>query len=198
VQEEYGLPVDPDRLLIGMVARLVAQKGMDLILGGRALREADAQFIFLGNGERRFEEALRTLAHDYPHRIAVQTDFSEALEHRIIAGADALLMPSLYEPCGLTQMRAQRYGTIPLARRVGGLADTIEDGTTGLLFDDFAPDRLDWTIRRAWTRFRNPDAWTDMIEHAMVRDFSWERAADRYFEVYDRAFQVRARTLSER
>lgn len=198
VQAEYDLPVDPDRLLVGMVARLVAQKGMDLILGGQAIREADAQFIFLGNGERRFEEALRTLAREHPDRIAVQTDFSESREHRIIAGADALLMPSLYEPCGLTQMRAQRYGTIPLARRVGGLADTIEDGTTGLLFDDFAPDRLDWTIRRAWTRYRNPDAWTDMMEHAMVRDFSWQRVADRYFEVYDRAFQVRARALADR
>jgi len=198
VQDDYGLPVEPDRLLIGMVARLVAQKGMDLILGGKAIREADAQFIFLGNGERRFEEALRTLARDHPHRIAVHTDFSESREHRIIAGADALLMPSLYEPCGLTQMRAQRYGAIPLARRVGGLADTIEDGTTGLLFDDFEPDRLDWTIRRAWTRYRNPDAWADMMEHAMVRDFSWQRVADRYFEVYDRAFQVRGRALAER
>lgn len=198
LQEEYGLPVESDRLLIGMVARLVAQKGMELILGGRAIRESEAQFIFLGTGEPRFEEALGRLAEAHPERIAVRTDFTEAREHRIIAGADALLMPSLYEPCGLTQMRAQRYGTIPLARRVGGLADTIEDGTTGLLFDDFSPDRLDWTIRRAWTRFRDPDAWLDMMEHAMIRDFSWERVADRYFEVYDRAFQVRARSLAGR
>jgi len=198
LQEEYGLPEEPDRLLIGMVARLVSQKGMELILGGRAIREADAQFIFLGSGEPRFEEALRNLAEADPERIAVRTDFSEAGEHRIMAGADALLMPSLYEPCGLTQMRAQRYGTIPLARRVGGLADTIEDGTTGLLFDDFAPDRLDWTIRRAWTRYRESDAWRDMMEHAMIADFSWERVADRYYQVYDRAFQVRAKRLADR
>jgi starch synthase len=105
-------------------------------------------------------------------------------------------MPSLYEPCGLTQMRAQRYGTIPLARRVGGLEDTIEDGTTGLLFDDYKPDRLDWTISRAVTRYRNPDAWRDMVEHAMLQDHSWERVVNRYFEVYDRAFEVREKALA--
>ena len=134
----------------------------------------------------------------HPERIAVETAFTEEREHRIIAGADALLMPSLYEPCGLTQMRAQRYGTIPLARRVGGLEDTIEDGTTGLLFDDFSPDRLDWTISRAVTRYQNADAWRDMMEHAMAQDFSWERVVDRYFEIYDRAFEVRQKALAGR
>jgi len=196
LQRSYGLPETPDRLLIGMVARMVAQKGIDLILGGRAIREADAQFIFLGNGEPRYEEALRNLAMAHPDRIATQIEFKEELEHRVIAGADALMMPSLYEPCGLTQMRAQRYGTIPLARRVGGLEDTIEDGTTGLLFADYKPDRLDWTIARAVTRFRNQSAWKDMMEHAMVQDFSWERVVNRYFEVYDRAFEVRERALT--
>lgn len=197
LQEEYGLPQDPDRLLIGMVARMVAQKGMDLILGGRAIREAEAQFIFLGNGEPRYEEALENLAVAHPDRIAVQTDFSEDREHRVIAGADTLMMPSLYEPCGLTQMRAQRYGTIPLARRVGGLEDTIEDGNTGILFDDYSPDRLDWAIDRAITRYRNPSAWAYMMEHAMTQDFSWERVVNRYFGVYDRAFEIRAKALAD-
>ena len=196
LQRAYGLPEDPKRLLIGMVARMVAQKGMDLILGGSAIREAEAQYVFLGSGEPRFEEALLSLAAAHPERIAVQTEFKEEREHRVIAGADALMMPSLYEPCGLTQMRAQRYGTIPLARRVGGLADTIEDGTTGLLFDDYKADRLDWTIARAVTRYRNPDAWRDMMEHAMVQDFSWQRVVNRYFEVYDRAFEVREKALA--
>jgi starch synthase len=196
LQREAGLPEEADRLLIGMVARMVAQKGMDLILGGRAIRESPAQFVFLGSGEPRYEEALGNLARAHPDRISVGTEFREDKEHRVIAGADALLMPSLYEPCGLTQMRAQRYGTIPLARRVGGLEDTIEDGTTGLLFDDYRPDRLDWTINRAVTRYRNPDAWRDMMEHAMVQDFSWEKAVARYFEVYDRAFEVRGKALA--
>lgn len=196
LQEEYGLPMDPEKLLIGMVARMVAQKGMDLVLGGRSIRDADAQYVFLGNGEPRYEEALRQLAAAHPARIAVQTVFSEKREHRVISGADALMMPSLYEPCGLTQMRAQRYGTIPLARRVGGLADTIEDGTTGLLFDEYSPDRLDWTINRAVAHYRNAGGWRDLMEHAMAQDFSWERAVARYSEVYDRAFEVRGKALS--
>lgn len=175
---------------------MVAQKGLDLILGGRAIREADAQFIFLGSGERRFEQGLLGLAAAQPDRIAVQLDFQEAREHRIIAGADALLMPSLYEPCGLTQMRAMRYGAIPLARRVGGLEDTIEDGTTGLLFDDYYPERLDWIIGRAVARYRRPRAWRDLVEHAMAEDHSWERVVRRYFEVYDQAFEVRAAALA--
>ena len=117
-------------------------------------------------------------------------------EHQIIAGADALLMPSLYEPCGLTQMRAMRYGTPPLARRVGGLDDTIEDGTTGLLFDDYKPERLDWIVERAVFRYRKPASWQDMAEHGMAQDFSWDRVVGRYFEIYDRAFEVRSDSLA--
>ncbi len=196
VQKEYGLPEEPGKLVIGMVARLVSQKGLDLVLGGRALREADAQFIFLGSGERRYEEALSRLAAVHPERIAVQLDFREDREHRLIAGADALLMPSLYEPCGLTQMRAMRYGTPPLARRVGGLDDTIEDGTTGLTFDDYKPERLDWLVERAVARFRKPYGWREMMKQAMAEDFSWERAVNRYFKIYDQAFEARAESLA--
>jgi starch synthase len=197
LQKEYGLAEDSDTLLIGMVARLVAQKGMDLILGGRAIREMDAQFIFLGSGEDRFEEGLKNLAAAHPGRVAVQLDFTEEREHRVVAGADALLMPSLYEPCGLTQMRAMRYGTVPLARRVGGLDDTVEDGHTGLLFDDYKPERLDWLIERAIARYQKPATWRDTIEHGMAEDFSWERVVNRYFEVYDQAFETRSESLNE-
>lgn len=196
LQREYGLPEDPDALVIGMVARLVAQKGIDLLLEGKSIREANAQFIFLGSGEPRYEEALTGVAQQHPDRVVIQFDFQEDREHRIIGGADALLMPSLYEPCGLTQMRAQRYGTIPIARRVGGLAETIRDGSTGLLFDEYTPDRLDWTIDRAVVRFNHPDAWREMINHAMVRDFSWGWVVGQYCEVYDRAFQLREEALN--
>ncbi len=195
LQNEYGLPEDPDIPLIGMVARLAAQKGLDLILSGRAIREADAQFIFLGSGEHRFEEGLRNLSAAHPDRVSLQLEFEEEREHRVIAGADALLMPSLYEPCGLTQMRAMRYGTPPLARRVGGLDDTIEDGHTGLLFDDYKPERLDWLIERAIARYHKPATWRDMAEHGMKNDFSWQRIVARYFEVYDQAFEIRAESL---
>jgi starch synthase len=197
LQREYGLTGDPDVLLIGMVARMVAQKGLDLILGGRAIRELDAQFIFLGSGEGRFEEGLKNMAAAHPDRVAVQFDFSEEREHSVVAGSDALLMPSLYEPCGLTQMRAMRYGTVPLARRVGGLDDTVEDGHTGLLFDDYKPERLDWLIERAIARYQKPATWRDTVEHGMAEDFSWERVVDRYFEVYEQAFETRVASLKE-
>jgi starch synthase len=197
LQKEYGLPEEPDTLLVGMVARMTAQKGMDLILGGRAIREADAQFIFMGSGEQRFEEGLKNVADAHPDRVAVQLEFSEEREHRIVAGADALLMPSLYEPCGLTQMRAMRYGTPPLARRVGGLNDSVEDGHTGLLFDDYKPERLDWLIERAIARYHKPATWRDMVTHGMAEDFSWERVVDRYYEVYEQAFETRSESLAD-
>jgi starch synthase len=197
LQREYGLPEEPDKLLVAMVARLAAQKGLDLILGGRALREADAQFIFLGGGEARFEEGLSNLAAAHPDRVAVQLDFTDVREHRVMAGADALLMPSQYEPCGLTQMRAMRYGAPAMARRVGGLDDTIKDGTTGLLFADYKPERLDWLIERGIARFKHKSSWYDMARHAMAEDFSWERVVTQYFEVYDQAFEVRAEALNE-
>jgi len=197
LQKEFGFPADPDTLLIGMVARMTAQKGMDLVLGGKAIREAPAQFIFMGSGERRFEEGLENMARAHPDRIAVALEFSEKTEHRIMAGADALLMPSLYEPCGLTQMRAMRYGTPPLARRVGGLADTIEDGHTGLLFDDYKPERLDWLVERAIARHRKPASWRHMIVDGMAEDHSWERVVDRYFWVYQQAMEARAHFLNQ-
>ncbi len=196
LQREYGLTEDSGALLVGMVARMVSQKGMDLILGGRAIRESDAQFIFLGSGEAKFEEGLQNLAKAHPDRIAVQVQFTEEREHRVVAGADALLMPSLYEPCGLTQMRAMRYGTVPLARRVGGLDDTVEDGRTGLLFDDYKPERLDWLIERALARYQKPATWRDTVEHGMAEDFSWEGVVDRYYEVYDQAFEARFDSLN--
>lgn len=196
LQREYGLRADPNRLLIAMVARMVAQKGLDLVLGGRLLESSDAQFIFLGEGEPRFEESLVSLAAAHPDRIAADSVFTEEKEHRAIAGADALLMPSLYEPCGLTQMRAQRYGSVPLARRVGGLQETIEDGVNGLLFDDFSPDRLDWLLNRAAACFTDGDGWRRIMRNGMARDFSWEPAVSRYLDMYDRALQIRAEALA--
>ncbi len=131
LQRSFGLPQRRKVPLFGMTGRLVTQKGLDLILGADELLALDAQFVFLGSGEQRYEQALVELAQSAPNRIGVQLDFTDRLEHRLMAGADIFLMPSLYEPCGLTQMRAQRYGAPPIVRRVGGLADTVEDGVTG-------------------------------------------------------------------
>jgi starch synthase len=172
--------------IFALTARLVAQKGLDLILGDPGYFAFDAQYVFLGHGERRYEEMLTELAERAPSRIAVKLDFTDEFEHLLLAGADMCLMPSQYEPCGLTQMRAQRYGTIPVARRVGGLADTIEDGVTGFLFDDYTPTDFMRCAMRAVDQYRETESWEDMMREAMARDFGWEKSAARYLTVYRR------------
>jgi starch synthase len=172
--------------IFALTARLVSQKGLDLILGDPGYFAFDAQYVFLGHGEARYEAMLTELAERAPSRIAVKLDFTDEFEHLLLAGADLCLMPSQYEPCGLTQMRAQRYGTIPVARRVGGLADTIEDGVTGFLFDDYTPTDFMRAAMRAVDQYRETDAWEEMMREAMARDFGWERSAARYLTVYRR------------
>jgi starch synthase len=172
--------------IFALTARLVAQKGLDLILGDPGYFAFDAQYVFLGHGEERYEEMLTELAERAPSRIAVKLDFTDEFEHLLLAGADMCLMPSQYEPCGLTQMRAQRYGTIPVARRVGGLADTIEDGVTGFLFDDYTPADFMRCAMRAVDQYRETESWEDMMREAMARDFGWEKSAARYLTMYRR------------
>lgn len=187
LQRSFGLPQRKRVPLFGMTGRMVTQKGLDLILGSPALLDSDAQIVFLGSGEPRYEAALTELALATPDRIGVQLDFTDRLEHRLMAGADMFLMPSLYEPCGLTQMRAQRYGALPVARRVGGLADTIGDGATGFLFDAYTPAAFSEAIRRARRQFADQIRWRGMMRAAMARDFSWKRSADAYVSVYRQA-----------
>ena len=186
LQREVGLRPTDEMPIVAMSARLVAQKGLDLILGNPNYFAFDAQFIFLGAGEPRYEAALQAIADRAPTRIVVNVKFSDDIEHRLLAGADMCLMPSQYEPCGLTQMRAQRYGTIPIARRVGGLADTIEDGVTGFLFDDYTPEDFTRAVMRAMSQFEEPDGWLEMIQEAMSRDFGWEQSATKYLALYRR------------
>jgi starch synthase len=178
--------------IFALTARLVAQKGLDLILGDPGYFAFDAQYVFLGHGEERYEAALTELAERAPSRIAVKLDFTDEFEHLLLAGADMCLMPSLYEPCGLTQMRAQRYGTIPVARRVGGLADTIEDGVTGFLFDDYTPADFMRAALRAVEQYHETQGWEEMMREAMARDFGWDKSAARYIQMYKRVLgQVR-------
>ncbi len=192
VQRLFGLPQRSRTPLFAMSARMVFQKGLDLILGSGFLT-LDAQFVFLGAGEPRYEGALTELARMHPNRIGVQLNFTDRFEHRVIAGADICLMPSMYEPCGLTQMRAQRYGTLPLARRVGGLADTIEDGVTGFLFDDYTAESfLEGTVRTV-NAYADQPRWVAMQQQAMARDFGWSRAERKYLSVYQHALAQRRR-----
>jgi starch synthase len=191
LQRAYGLTVQATTPLVGMCARLVGQKGFDLILDGALRSMPEAQFVFVGQGEERYARALTEVATAAPERIAVHVGFTDAREHRLLAGADLLLMPSLYEPCGITQMHAQRYGTIPVARRVGGLADTIEDEVTGFLFDVYSAAALERALRRALSRYRDPAAWVGHIRAAMNRPFGWDVPAAQYAEGYSRALRLR-------
>jgi len=192
LQRAYGLPPGAQIPLFGMSARLVSQKGLDIVLGADLLGTSDAQFIYLGAGEHRYHAALTELAAANPDRVAVEFAFTDHLEHGLLAGADLLLMPSLYEPCGLTQMRAQCYGTIPVARRVGGLLDSIEEGETGFLFTEYAPAALEEAVGRALARYRERAAWRAMVRRAMSRQFGWEGSAVRYLDVYRRALAHRS------
>lgn len=187
LQRSFGLPQRRRVPMFGLTGRMVTQKGIDLVLNSRLVWNLDAQFVFLGAGEPKYENALTALAAARPQNIGVQLDFTDRLEHRLMAGADIFLMPSQYEPCGLTQMRAQRYGALPVGRRVGGIADTVEDDVTGFLFDEFQASAFDWAISRALARWSERDQWAPRMHEAMGRDFGWETSANRYAEVYRRA-----------
>jgi starch synthase len=190
LQRSFGLPQRKRTPLFGFTGRMVTQKGLDLMLNSHCVWNLDAQFVFLGAGESRYEQALLRLAKARPKHVGVQLDFTDRLEHRLMAGADMFLMPSQYEPCGLTQLRAQRYGALPIGRGVGGIADTIEDDATGFLFDEFTSGALDHGMARALTRFADPVQWEPRMRAAMRRDFSWGVAAERYAEVYRRAIAI--------
>ena len=191
LQRSFGLPQRRRVPLFGMTGRMVTQKGLDLILKSHDLLAMDAQFVFLGSGEQQYETALVELASSAPDRIGVQLDFSDRLEHRLMAGADLFLMPSLYEPCGLTQMRAQLYGSPPIVRDVGGLADTVDDGQTGFSFVPYTAAAFQEATFRALDCFAQPSRWKPIVREGMGRDFSWERSVDTYLAVYRRALAPR-------
>jgi starch synthase len=193
LQRAYNLPRRSRTPLFVMSARMVEQKGFDLILEPGLLTQFDAQFIFLGRGDPRYEAALSDLARLAPERVAVPLDFNERLEHRLLAGADGLLMPSQFEPCGLTQMRSQRYGAVPVARRVGGLTDTVVDGATGFLFDEYRPAGLERAMRRAIQAYHRRSHWSSLVTEGMRQDFSWGPSAARYQQAYHRAAAARNR-----
>ncbi len=196
LQQTFGLPESAATPVVAVCARLAAQKGVDLLLAADVPAAFPVQLVVLGEGEPEYARALTALAAAMPDRVAARLTFQDRFEHVLLAGADLLLMPSRYEPCGLTQMRAQRYGAIPVAHRVGGLADTIEDGVTGFLFDEYTPAGLVAALRRALDHLSEPVAWRHFVRTAMARDFGWERSVERYQDVYQRACHDRARCAS--
>jgi len=161
--------------------RAATDKAIDLV------RAAVRRVVWHEPLEKRYVDILRELAALAQGRIGVQTNFTVEQEHRLLAGADMIVMPSQYEPCGLTQMRAQRYGALPVARRVGGLADTIDDNVTGFLFDEYSQGAFINACARAIDHYRHPQVWTAMVKDAMSRDFGWHRSEMRYRDLYRRA-----------
>ena len=197
LQQEMGLPVDPDTPLFATVTRLVDQKGVDIQLA--ALEEMLAsrmQFVLLGSGAPIFEKAYSDLQQRFPGKVAAKIGFDHGLSHRIEAGADFFLMPSRFEPCGLNQMYSQRYGTIPIVRRTGGLDDSVtdfidnDDLADGIKFNEYSARALAKAIRKALVLYQDKELLAYYRENAMRADFSWDRTAGEYVRVYEQALAL--------
>ncbi|MFN3926221.1 MAG: glycogen synthase GlgA [Pseudanabaenaceae cyanobacterium] len=192
LQEELGITQNPHIFLIGMVTRLVEQKGFDLLLQilEPFLSYSDVQFIVLGTGDRYYETQLWQIASKYSGRMSAQILYNASLSRRIYAGCDAFLMPSRFEPCGIAQMIAMRYGCIPIVRRTGGLVDTVQfhdpihDQGTGFCFDRYEPLDLYTCMVRAWESYRYRESWRKLQIRAMSQDHSWQASARQYQEIY--------------
>lgn len=189
LQKEMGLPVKPGVPVIGMVTRLVSHKGLDLVKGilDELLATSEMQLVFLGSGDYEYESYFRWIAEKYPDKVGLRIGFVPELARKIYAGADMFLMPSKSEPCGLSQMVALRYGTVPIVRETGGLRDSITDcgdgKGNGFTFKSYnAHDMLD-AIRRALTLYYNGD-WNELVLRALNCDFSWGRSANAYIRLY--------------
>lgn len=193
LQEELGLAQNPKAMMIGIVSRLTDQKGVDLIAYVLdELCQDDIQLVVLGTGEERYENMFRHYAWKYPDKVSANIYYSEAMSHKIYASCDAFLMPSLFEPCGLSQLMSLRYGTVPIVRETGGLKDTVEAYNeyektgTGFSFTNYNAHEMMGTIRYAERIYYDKKRdWNKIVERAMQADFSWKRSAKEYEKLYD-------------
>lgn len=194
VLREFGLPPDDaalQRPLVGMVSRMVDQKGFDLVARlAHRLPSLDAGFVVLGTGEARYQDLWTTLASQYPDRIGARIGFDERVAHLVEGGADIFLMPSHFEPCGLNQMYSMRYGTVPIVHAVGGLADTVTS-RTGVVFTEYSAEALLGALRHGLQLFSDRRKWRALQRAGMAQDFSWDRSAAEYVKIYDRAIKRR-------
>ncbi len=186
-----GLPLRSEQPLLGMISRLDSQKGFDIlseILDD--ILKMDMQFVLLGTGAQEYHELFMKMEEAYPEKLKAFLKFDNGMAHLIEAGADIFVMPSRYEPCGLNQLYSMKYGTVPVVRRTGGLADTVEDFDetnkvgTGFVFDEYSPESLKAALVRAITLFGKRRLWYKVVKQGMSKDFSWERSAERYIHLY--------------
>jgi starch synthase len=188
----FGLPLQPERPIIAIISRLVAQKGYDLLRqAAPSILATNAFFIALGAGAQEYEDFLQSLHDTAPHRVGIYKGFAgEPLAHQIEAGADLFLMPSLYEPCGLNQMYSMRYGTVPVVRATGGLDDTVQNfdpasgNGAGFKFGPYSASAMLEKIREALYFYNQPEAWKRIQRNGMTTDNSWSNAAKRYIKLY--------------
>ncbi len=185
LQTHFGFTVDPNIPMLAMITRMDQQKGVDITVEAlRSIPEVSWQAVLLGTGNPDLEAAVRRLEADFPQRVCAVIRYDGKLSRQIYGASDVLLMPSRYEPCGLAQMIAMRYGCLPLARATGGLRDTIADSRTGFLFTDSSPAIMAATIRRATATFANADQWRAIQHAAMSENFSWATSAEQYAALY--------------
>jgi len=194
LQKELGLEVNPKKFMIGVVSRLTDQKGFDLIAYVMdELCSEDVQLVVLGTGESRYENMFRHFDWKYNNRVSANIYYSEDMSHKIYASCDAFLMPSLFEPCGLSQLMSLRYGTIPIVRETGGLRDTVEPYNefectgTGFSFCNYNAHEMLRTVQYAKDVYYNKKReWNKIVDRAMLKDFSWKSSAIKYQELYDK------------
>jgi starch synthase len=201
LQRQFGLPVNDRIPLIGMVGRLAEQKGIDLVLESLPkLLQQPLQLVILGSGQQQLEQDLLAISARHPDQIAIHIGYDESLAHRIEGGADMFLMPSRYEPCGLNQIYSLRYGTPPIVRRTGGLANTIIDATpalikqgtaTGFMFNKASAKDLTAAVERALALYQQPRLWNKLVFATMQQDFSWRRSAKHYLDLYKQAEEIK-------
>lgn len=188
-----GIELGPETALLGLVSRMAMQKGIDLMIDSLpgVLAERDVAFVALGNGDEKYERFFTELQTDFPRRVHFHRGYNEELSHWIEAGSDMFLMPSLYEPCGLNQMYSLRYGTVPIVRKTGGLADSVQPYDpatgrgTGVVFEKFTADALAWALNATLDLYAQPRHWTRMIRNGMAQDFSWEKQGALYVKLYE-------------
>ena len=193
LQERLGLEVDEGKFVVGLISRLTDQKGLDLINAVfTQIMDDGLQVVILGTGDPRYEDAFRYYEKTYPGQVCAYIKYDESLAHQIYAGSDALLVPSLFEPCGLTQLIAMRYGTVPIVRETGGLKDTVEPYNeytgegNGFTFDQYRADLLLDTVKRAErVYFGDRARWDTIVTRDMEKDVSWEHSADLYLGLYE-------------